>query len=74
MSAPVTWLKAKYRAQRSKGKNASKHNDGRRRRRRFASDVEKRAMHATQPEVVLVIGPTGKRRFERRERQHHADP
>jgi hypothetical protein len=64
----VTWLKAKYRGQRTTGGYRSSHNDSgtRSRTRRKASDAERAEIQARQPEVVLELLPSGRRRFVRR--------
>jgi hypothetical protein len=64
----VTWLKAKYRRHRSTGRYRSSHNDSgtRNKTRRKASDAERAEMRARQPEVVLELLPSGRRRFVRR--------
>lgn len=55
---PVHWIKAKYAAPKTKGKFKSSHNDNTRYRRHHKTG-------STQSNTtVLVIGPTGKRRFE----------
>lgn len=68
-STPHTWVKRKYVTTKTVGRYRSNHNDGKRRvaSRRKLSDRERAAVRATQPRVVLVIGPTGKRRFVRAE-------
>lgn len=61
------WVKHKYTQPRTTGKYRSSSNDSgtRGRRRRKASDAERAAMRATQPNVTLVLLPGGKRRFVR---------
>lgn len=53
---PIHWVKAKYTQEKTKGKYRSSHNDGRRYKRKKNGDTQ---MNNT----VLVVGPTGKRRF-----------
>lgn len=64
---PQTWLKAKYRRSRSTGRYRSSHNDQgtRSKTRRRASDRERAAQQATQPQVTLELLPSGRRRFVR---------
>lgn len=52
----VTWLKAKYAVEKTKGRYRSSHNDGRRYKRRKNGQTETNT-------TVLMVGPTGKRRF-----------
>lgn len=54
---PVHWVKAKYTREKTKGKYRSSHNDGRRFKRK--KDGPKNQVNTT----VLVVGPTGKKRF-----------
>ena len=58
MDEPVHWLKAKYTEQKTVGRYRSSHNDGRRYKRKKNGKTETN-------NVVLVLSPTGKRRFER---------
>ena len=53
---PIHWVKAKYTQEKTKGKYRSSHNDGRRYKRKKDGDTQPRY-------TVLVVGPTGKRRF-----------
>lgn len=63
-----TWLKNKYSRNKTTGRYRSSHNDqgDRSRRRRPATDAERVALRARQPEVTLVLMPNGKRRLVRR--------
>lgn len=53
---PVHWIKKKYAQEKTKGKYRSSHNDGRRYKRKKNGDTQTNT-------TVLVVGPTGKRRF-----------
>jgi hypothetical protein len=63
-----TWLKDKYSRNKTAGRYRSSHNDqgDRSKRRRHATDAERAAMRERQPDVTLVLLPSGKRRVERR--------
>lgn len=53
---PIHWVKKKYTQEKTKGKYRSSHNDGRRYKRKKNGDTQTST-------TVLVVGPTGKRRF-----------
>lgn len=53
---PIHWVKAKYTQEKTKGKYRSSHNDGRRYKRNKNGETQTNR-------TVLVVGPTGKRRF-----------
>ena len=54
---PIHWLKAKYSQTKTKGRYKSSHNDSTRRKLRHLSGPTQTST------TVLVVGPTGKRRF-----------
>lgn len=53
---PVTWLKHKYKVNKTTGRYRSSHNDGRRYKRSKSGATETNT-------TVLIVGPTGKRKF-----------
>lgn len=53
---PVHWIKKKYAQEKTKGRYRSSHNDGRRYKRKKNGETQTNS-------TVLVISPTGKRRF-----------
>lgn len=54
---PVHWLKAKYTEPKTVGRYRSSHNDGRRYKRKKNGETQ-------HNRTILVVGPTGKRRFQ----------
>lgn len=66
-----TWIKKKYTAAKTRGKYKSSNNDSAKRRanRRKATDRERTEIQARQPDVAMVLGPTGKRTFVRRPKE-----
>lgn len=63
----VTWLKAKYRRQRTTGRYRSSHNDQgtRGKTRRRATPAERAEQDARRVDVTLELLPSGRRRFVR---------
>jgi hypothetical protein len=57
--------KRKHRDPKTTGKYRSTANQSGKRHRRKATTEERRQMQATQPDVTLVLLPSGKRRFVR---------
>lgn len=63
----VTWVKHKYTRTKTAGRYRSSSNDSGTRGKTYrkVSDQERAAIRARQPEVTLVLLPSGKRRFVR---------
>lgn len=63
----VTWVKHKYTRSKTSGRYRSSSNDSGTRGKTYrkASDKERAEIQARQPDVTLVLLPSGKRKFVR---------